>query len=169
MTTYPFQLRQELAARLPPPAPDGRCYIDVKVGGAWDGILVVDPQGVCSGIYVRRRIEEWPLPFDASQIEDVRPACPWNRVLAQIPFDLFTGSLVTVIIVSPALLVLSVLLFPPLAVVSVVACTLAIYFMYQASGFPFIRLPVAILGVGQVIVGVMLLARWTSAWFRGGV
>jgi len=162
-TTYPFRLSDNLVGRLPRPATDGLRYIDVKVRGAWDGILVVNSDGCCVGIHVRRRVEEFPLPFEPSQIEDVRAACMWNRVLAQLPFDLYDASLVTVLIVSPALLVLSRTLLPPLSGVSTVACLFAIYFMYQSPGFPFIRPLVAVAGLAQAIMGAAWFLRWASA------
>jgi hypothetical protein len=132
------------------------------VRGAWDGILVIDASGYCIGIRVRRRVEQFPLPFDPSQITDVRPACLWNRALASVPFDLYGASLVTVLLISPVLLVLSRTVFPPLAGVAGVACLLSIYFMYQVSGFPFIRPLVAMLGLGQAVIGVASLVRWAS-------
>lgn len=162
MTKYPFRLADELIARLPPTAPDGLRYIDVKVGGAWDGILVVNSEGNCVGVHVRRRVEEFPLRFEVSQIEEVRPACLWNRLLAQVPFDLYAASLSTVFIGSPILLLLSNTLVPPLSAVAVVACLLSIYFMYQVSGFPFIRPLAAILGLTQAVVGTACFLRWVS-------
>jgi hypothetical protein len=162
-TTYPFRLSDQLGGRLPAPGSDGLRDIDVKVRGAWDGILVVDSEGHCVGIRVRRRVEEWPLPFDPAQIEDVRPACLWNRVLAQVPFDLYGASLVTALIGSPVLLVLSKMVFPPLSLVAAVACVLSIYFMYQVHGFPFIRPLAALAGLAQAVVGIAWFVRWVSA------
>jgi hypothetical protein len=156
-TTYPFQLRNELVEHLPPPAVDGHHYIDVLVRGTWDGILVVDSKGMCLGIHVRRRVEEFPLPFDASQIEDVRPACLGNRVQAQIPFDLFAGSLVVVFLVSPVLFVIAGAGFPRLSVVPVVFGFLSLYGLYQARGFPFIRPFAALFALVQLGIGTALL------------
>jgi hypothetical protein len=154
-TTYPFPLPDALVSRLPAPAADGRCYIDVKVRGAWDGILVVDAHGSCVGIHVRRRVEELPLPFEPSEIEDVRSPCVWNRALAQLPFSLWSASLLTVFIVSPALLLMSRTLLSPLAGVSAAASLLAIYLLYQSPGFPIIRPLVALVGLAQFIVGAL--------------
>ncbi|MCE9635569.1 MAG: hypothetical protein K8T90_07685 [Planctomycetes bacterium] len=162
-TPYPFRLAEELGDRLPAPRTDGLRDIDVKVHGAWDGILVVDAERRCIGIRVRRRVEAWPLPFDPAQIEDVRPACLWNRVLAQIPFDLYDASLVTVLIASPVLLVLSKMVFSPLSLAAAVACVLSIYFMYQVHGSPFIRLLAALAGLAQAVVGIAWFVRWVSA------
>ena len=161
-TEYPFRLSDALIRRLPAPAIDGLRNIDVKVRGTWDGILVVNAEGSCIGIRVRRRVEEFPLPFEPSHIEDVRSACLWNRALAQVPFDLYDASLVTVLIVSPALLVLSRIVLPPLSLVAAAACLLSAYFMYQSSGFPFIRPLAALAGLAQAVVGIAWFVRWTS-------
>ena len=162
-TMYPFRLSEELSSRLPAPGADGLRDVDVKVRGAWDGILVVNSEGCCIGIRVRRRVDEFPLPFDPSQIEDVRPACLWNRALAQVPFDLYDASLVTVLIGSPVLLVLSKLVFAPLSLVAVAACLISIYFMYQVHGFPFIRPLAALAGLAQAVVGTAWFVRWLPA------
>jgi len=159
-TIYPFPLPKELIARLPPLAADGLRYIDVKVRGAWDGILVVDARGSCVGIHVRRRVEPFPLPFEPSQIEDVRPASTWNRLLAQLPFDLFAASLLTVFLISPALLVLSRTLLAPLSAASALACLPAIYCMYQSPGFPLIRPFAAVVGLAQAILGAVWFLFW---------
>jgi hypothetical protein len=156
-TTYPFRIPDDLIARLPSPGADGRSYIDVKVRGAWDGILVVDAYGSCVGIHVRRRVEEFPLPFEPSEIEDVRSPCGRNRARAQFPFSFWSASLVTVLIVSPVLLVASRTLLAPLAGLSAAASLLAIYLMYQSPGFPLIRPFAALVGLGEAIVG--------AAWF----
>jgi hypothetical protein len=161
-TTYPFRLPDDLIARLPPPTADGRRYIDVKVRGVWDGILVVDVEGSCVGIHVRRRVEEFPIPFEPSQIEDVRPACVWNRFLAQLPFDLFAASLFAVFIVSPVLLLLSRILLPPLSGASAAVCLVAIYVMYQLPGFPVFRPLAAMAGLAQAVVGALWFASWVS-------
>lgn len=160
--TYPFRLSDELIHRLPEPGPNGLRDIDVKVAGTWDGILVVNSDGDCIGVRVRRRVEEWPLRFKPSQIEEVRPACLWNRLLALVPFDLYDASLATVFIGSPVLLVLSKFIAPPLSAVAVVACLLSIYFMYQVSGFPFIRPLAAMVGLSQAAIGTAWFLRWIS-------
>ncbi len=147
-------------ARLPPPERDGYHHVDVKVNGEWDGILVVDSSGICTGVYVGRRTEEWPLPFEAAEIQDLRPACLRNRLLAQIPFDLWDGALLTVFIVSPIFLVLAHNLLPALALPAVIGSALAIYLMYQAPGFPFIRLPAAMLALTEIIIGARQLLAW---------
>jgi len=47
-TKYPFRLLDHLVSRLPPPASDGLCDIDVKVNGAWDGVCVASIFGMYS-------------------------------------------------------------------------------------------------------------------------
>lgn len=161
-TTYPFRWAEHLIVRLPPAGIDGILHIDVKTAGEWGGILVVDAEGNCIGVYVRRRVVEYPLPFEASEIEDVRAACWRHRLLAQIPFDPFTAALLTVFVVSPVLLLTAYFALPPLSVVSTVSCIGAIYVMYQAPGFPAIRLPTALAALTQAILGVLLLVRWLA-------
>lgn len=164
MTAYPFVLRDDLVARLPPPSQDGFHYVDVKVREKWDGSLVVDTRGSCTGVYVGRRTEELPLPFDASDIEDVRPACLINRVLGSLPFDLWDGALVIVFVVSPVVLLLANLMLPALGLLSILGCAAAICLMYQTDGFPLIRLPAALLGLVQMLAGTILVIRWILSW-----
>jgi len=166
-TSYPFALPTSVIGQLPAPGVDGLRNIDVLVGGTWDGILVVNADGYCIGIRVRRRVEEYPLPFEPSAIEAVRPASLWNRALAQIPFDLYDASVVTVLLVSPAFLAASYFWLPALACIAVVACLLSVYFMYQVHGFPLIRPLVALLGLCQAAVGSAWFIRWVATLLRG--
>ena len=159
-TSYPFRLPDDLIARLPHPGADGLSYIDVKVSDTWDGILVVNAEGNCIGIHLRRRVEEYPLPFEVSQIQDVRPACFRHRVLAQVPFDSFEASLLTVFAVSPVLLVLSRFVFAPLSAVSAVACLIAIYSLYRLPGFWVFRPLAALVGLAQAVLGASWFAHW---------
>ena len=129
---------------------------------------MVDSSGICSGVYVGRRIEEWPLPFEAADIQDLRPACLRNRLLAQIPFDLWDFALLTVFIASPMFLVLAHNLLPALALLSVMGSAIAIYLMYQAPGFPFIRLLAATLGLAEIIIGAILLIPWINMLLTQG-
>src|SRR4051794_38447887 len=115
MTTYPFALPTDLQQRLPSAASDGNRYIDVLVAGKWDGVLVIDSSGMCVGIYIRRHIEPYPLPFDAAAIQDIRPVSLWNRCLASLPLDLWDAAVLTIVIISPVVLVLAWLLAPLLA------------------------------------------------------
>jgi hypothetical protein len=104
MTSYPFSLRAELQQRLPSPSSNGKRYADVRVAGKWDGVLVIDSAGLCVGIYIRGRVEPYPLPFDPAEIEDIRPASLWNRSLASLPFDLWDVAVLTIIAISPVAL-----------------------------------------------------------------
>jgi hypothetical protein len=159
MTTYPFAIPMDLQQRLPSPTRDGNRYIDVLVADRWDGILAVDRAGMCVGIYIRRHIEPYPLPFDVAAIQDVRPASLWNRFVASLPFDLWDAAVLTILVVSPVTLVLAWLLTPMLAVASMLACAASIHIMYLARGFPFIRFPVAVFGFCQIIIAAGLMIR----------
>lgn len=158
-TPYPFDLPHALVGQLPPSTRDGLRYIDVRVRGSWDGVLVLDPSDRCVGIQVRGRVEQCPLPFEAASIEAVRPASLWNRVLARVPFDLHAASLVAVFIASPATLALSAVWSRALAPASIVSCLLAIRFLYLGSGFPLVRPFAALLALAQVVLGVAVLSR----------
>lgn len=162
MTAYPFPLPERLQQRLPAPSRDGNHYLDVRVAGMWDGILVVNDAGRCIGIYHRRRVEEYPLFFAAAQIEDIREASLLNRFLAALPFHLWDGAVLTIVVFSPIALLLAFFVSPLFAMFSVVACAGAIFVMYLAPGFPFIRFPVAVLGLAQIVSGGVLLLRILS-------
>ena len=183
MTTYPFSLRSDLVQPLPPPAPDGFHYVDVRVSGRWDGILVVDDGGLCVGVYEGRRTQENPLPFDASQIEDVRSASLHNRLLASVPFDLWDAALLTIFVGSPIALVLAYLalfvtvfgspiavilaliVVPLLSLLSILGCAGAIHLMYLPPGFFFIRLLAALFGIFQIVAGAIVLWLWMLRLF----
>lgn len=164
-TVHPFRLSDAFVDRLPPPGPDGQRFIDVRVHGAWDGILVVDSAGDCVGIYARRRVEALPmlLPFKPSQIEDVRAASLWNRTLAAFPFDFSVATLVMAFVVSPVLLVLSRVVLAPLAGASAMTSLLALFFLVQSSLYHLIRPFVALACLAQAAVG----ASWFFAWVCG--
>lgn len=84
-TDYPFVLPAHVGHALPPAKKDGNIYVDVRVRGKWDGILVFNKQSECIGAYCGRRIDKWPLPFTPAEIEAVRPACFVNRLMASFP------------------------------------------------------------------------------------
>lgn len=100
------------------------------MNGSWDRILVSKPDGFCVDIRVRGRVREYELPFDESQIENVRPACLSNRILSAVAFGVYEGSLSGVMIVSPVLLILAHFVWRPLSVVAVVICVASICGMY---------------------------------------
>src|SRR5580698_6456000 len=112
MTSYPFPLPEAVMRSLQTPAGDGKHYLDVRVAGKWDGILVVDGHGMCIGVYIRRRIEAWSLPFAPNDIEAVRSASVCNRVVAAMPFDLWSSALLTIVVLSPVALLLGWLVWP---------------------------------------------------------
>jgi hypothetical protein len=159
MTSFPFPLPPTVLRNLPPPARDGNHYLDVRVAGKWDGVIVTDCHGLCIGVYIGRRIEACALPFAPGDIEDIRRASAWNRLLAAMPFDLWNGAVVTILILSPAALALGWLGSPLFALVSIVACSVAIHVMYLARGFPLIRFPLAVGGLCQILSAGLCLLR----------
>jgi hypothetical protein len=168
MPNHPVSLPGALVQKLPPAARNGMHYLDVQVGGKWDGIIVVDNAGIYLGVYVCRAIESWPLPFEMSAVEDIRPASLRNRALAAIPFDVFAGAVLAVVLVSPIALGLAVSASALFAILSIAICLVSDYVMYQAPGFIFIRFPVALCGIGQILasaflLGWQLLRPWITA------
>jgi hypothetical protein len=159
MRTYPFALPTSLLTRLPSSSKDGRYYLDVRVKNRWDGILVVDHDGMCIGVYVRRRIEEYPLPFAAGDIEEIRRASLYNRALAAMPFDLYEAGLIGIMVVSPIMFVLGCFVSAFFFAAVVLACAAAIHLMYLSAGFPFTRLPVALVGIAEILFAVGRLLR----------
>src|SRR5947209_7906794 len=148
MTHCPFRFPDELVQRLPPAAADGCHYVDVRVAGKWDGVLVINKAGLCIGVYLGRSLQECCLPFEANEIEDVRAASLHNRVLAALPFDLWVAALLTIWVFSPTALLLGHFVAPPLALLAVVGCAAAIHVMYLSwEGWSLIRLPTTLLGV----------------------
>jgi len=166
MTTYPFPLPEGLRQRLPPLSRDGNHYLDVRVAGKWDGILVINGAGMCIGIYIRRGVEEYPLPFAPGEIEDIRRASLWNRFLGSLPFDIWSAALLTIFVFSPISLILGRFILP-FALLSIAACATAICFMYRYGGQVIIRLPAALCGVGQIVWGFVLLLRWLRSALGG--
>jgi hypothetical protein len=165
VTKYPFPIPAALLSKLPAKSRDGHHYLDVCVAGKWCGILVVNGDGLCLGIYMGRTIEEWSLPFEADEIQDIRRASLWNRFLANIPFDHYSAAVLAIVLISPAALLLALLVSPWIAIVSVLICPLAVYIMYLAPGWPLTRLPAAMLGLIQLVWGSIFLIR---SLFRTG-
>lgn len=157
MTKYPFAMPSGLLEKLPKPSRDGNCYLDVRFGGRWDGIVVVDSKHMCIGIYVQNGIEEYPLPFSVEDIEDIRPASWLNLMLGRYPFDFYSTAVIAIVFISPIFLGLGWTVWPWSAFCSMLICSAGIYTMYSMPGFPFTRLPVAIFGLGQIIYGGMIL------------
>jgi hypothetical protein len=162
MKPYPFPIPATLLQHLPAPSRDGNHYLDVCVAGRWDGVIVVDRNGLCIGIYIRGRIEEYPLWFTAGDIKAVRKASILNHTLAHSPFDLYNLAVLAIVVFSPLAFSLSLFVSPFFALLSVLACIMAIYIMYLTPAFPFTRLPVALCGLCQIILGCSLLIR--SVW-----
>lgn len=105
---YPIPMPERLHHRLPTPAADGLVYVDVKVKGVWDGILVVDSARGCIGIHLEGRVQEYPLPFEMEEVEDCRRPSLANWTLAWLSrwVDGLVAILIAVWIVCPVLLLL---------------------------------------------------------------
>jgi hypothetical protein len=161
MTSYPFRLPEPLLSRLPPAAKDGNHYVDIRVKNrGWDGVLVVNAEGMCIGICVSRKAVEFPLPFLPADIEDVRKASLLNRVLSSMPFDLFTVALVIVFLLAPTMLALSVFVLPLFLLSAVIiGCSLAVFFLSIPSGFIFIRPLAIVLGICEVVTAALVLIK----------
>jgi hypothetical protein len=81
-TAYPFELPIP-SKSLPRLGPDGVTFIDVRVKGKWEGVLVVNERRECVGVRSNRQTIEWDLPFLPRDIEDFRPASALNLILAE--------------------------------------------------------------------------------------
>jgi hypothetical protein len=152
----PFDMPHHLLAKLPPRSRDGFVYADVKYRGIWNGIPAIDSEQKCVGVYCGRRILVWPLPFTPEEIEDVRPPCLWNRLLANLPaaLDLYTCSLVAIWVVCPILLACGLAITPWMLLATPPIAVLSIAVMYSGGSFPFTRLPTAIAGIGFSLVAI---------------
>ena len=160
MTSHPFLVPNHLVDRLPPVSRDGSRSIDFRIGGRWDGVFVVNDQAECVGTRVQGRVEEVPLSFDASEIEDVRATSLHHRLLVSFPLDLWNTATTCVLVVSPILLILAYYVHSLFLLASVVLCVESIYVMSQAGGFIFIRPLLMIVAASQVIASALPLLRW---------
>jgi hypothetical protein len=165
LTTYPFELPTHLTTRIPSPGRDGNAYVDARIGGRWDGILVIDSDRRCIGVYVHRSIIQWPLQFQPNEIEDLRPASIWNLVLATLPagFTPYGASVVTVWILCPILLIFGLttnILLLPLVAMIVIICHIG---LYRVRGFPFSRFPTSVAGLGFLVAAIVgFVVKWLS-------
>lgn len=164
-TTYPFDLPAHLITRLPAPSRDGNVYVDARIGSRWEGILVINSDRRCIGVYVQRSIIGWPLPFQPNEIEDLRPASIGNRLLAYLPAGVtpYNASAITIWIISPILLIfgltINILLLPTVATI-VVICHVG---LYSVRGFPFTRFPTSIAGLSILVTAIVGFAlKWLS-------
>lgn len=160
-TKYPFVLPARLITRLPRPSRDGNVYADVRLRGRWDGILVIDQTRRCVGVYEGRAIVQAPLPFAPDEMEDLRPPSLPHRLLAQIPASIgpHAAGALTVLVLAPASVVAGALLSGPLALLAPPLALVGTWLMYQARGFPLLRLPLALTGVVCSILGVLTFLR----------
>lgn len=155
---YPFAIPERLIPRLPSASRDGYVYADVRFRSTWEGILVIDAMHRCVGVFVGRKVVQHPLPFAPEEIEDFRPPSIGNRLLARLPasIDPFSAGAFLVVVGCPAALTL-VFVSRWLALVLPVVAVTGIWLMYQVAGFPFLRLPIALLGIGWAVAGIVVL------------
>ena len=164
-THYPFELPTRLTTRIPAPNRDGNTYVDALVGGRWSGILAIDSAQRCIGVYVRGSVVEWHLHFQSNEIQDLRPASIWNRLLANLPAGItpYNLSVVTIWTVCPILLIFGItthLWLLPIVAVTVIICHLG---LYSVRGFPFTRFPTSVAGLGVLVAALIGLAvKWLS-------
>lgn len=139
---------------MPRPHRDGFIYADVKFRGKWDGIIVIDSEHQCIGVYVGRGIVQCPLPFTPGQIEQLRAASLWNRFLANLPswFGPYDFAVFTICLVCPMFLMLG-FIWSTWALLAVPLLTLTCAsVMYQVSGFPLSRFLTSNFGLVQSVV-----------------
>ncbi|WP_145245614.1 hypothetical protein [Aeoliella mucimassa] len=159
-TVYPFEIPPAVADSIPAANFDGYSYADVKFHGRWDGILVINADRQCIGVYVGRRIVEYSLPFAPTEIEALRPASLANRWLASIPagWSPYNLALCTIWIAFPVLFLLGMTLtawFLVLLIPLFGVCSIA---LFSIRGFPFGRGPTFLFGLGMVMASVLVLA-----------
>jgi hypothetical protein len=80
-------------------------YLDVRIRGEWEGILVVNENREAVGIRCGRKTFEEDLPFNPEDIEDIRPACLWNRLLVELPMAFVFGYPYACLLLLPFLIV----------------------------------------------------------------
>ncbi len=154
---YPFPMPKALNTFAVRPAKDGLRYLDVKIGDRWDGILVVDVEDRCIGIYEGRKVRSWPLPFEPDQIQAVRPACGKNRLLASVPQTWFMlGPYLFILVLGPPCLILGKTAHPSFAI-AVGSVPVAIA---GRSGFCLTGLPLLIASLVQTVAALVALLRW---------
>lgn len=158
LTTYPFDVPSRLIGRLQRRSRDGNVYADVKFRGSWDGILVIDRSHRCIGVYAGRRVVEVPLPFHEDEMEDFRSPSLGNRVLSQLPLGLdpYTAGSRGIVFLGPASFAAGALVSAWIALITVPVAFVGVWLMYQVRGFPFLRLPLAMLGIACALGGVTL-------------
>src|SRR5437879_9520163 len=115
---------------------------------------------MCIGIYARRRVEQYPVPFQLDQIEEVRAASFRNRLFAGFPFEPWYAALVPIGVFSPVALLIAWLLAPPVAVLAAFGSATAIRVMYLYRGFMVFRPPAAMIGMREIVWALVILLQW---------
>ncbi len=147
---YPFSLSPKLSTKLPRPSRDGLTYIDVKVNGTWEGILVFDERRLCVGIRCDRKTVEVPPGFSPNDIEDIRPACLWNRALAFMPARLVLAYPYAYFVILPILFALDINHAPAGSILAIILGLIAQRIVIEhlrAFGLINLLLVIAILGI----------------------
>ena len=81
--------------------------LDVKFRGKWDGILVVNSERQCIGLHLGGKTVQRHLPFRPEEIEDFRPACPWNLFLSRMPFGVIYWLPYICVLIMPILIAMT--------------------------------------------------------------
>ena len=161
-TATPFDLPAEHRGTLPPARRDGLILADVKVEGSWDGILAIDENHRCVGVYAGREVVDWHLPFAPTDIEAYRKPCAWNRFLAFMPPGILSPYPV-VWVGCPALIATGHFMSHWLLLAVPMLAFICIVCMYSEGGFPLTRMPSAMVGIALSIVAIaMFVGRLES-------
>jgi hypothetical protein len=130
MIQTPFPLPTRFHDRLGAIPSSDVWKLDVRVHGKWDGVLVVDREFRVAGILIRGRIEPFRFSFNPEDIEDIRAASSFNRLVANHVSRLFDVLLwfpyVSILAVCPILIVLGKQGFSSAYVVAVIASVFSV-------------------------------------------
>lgn len=140
---------------LPAPGRNGLILADIRVDGHWDGILVIDGNHRCVGIYIGWKVIDWTLPFAPTDIEAYRKASVTNRILSFVPSELL-GPYGWVWFGCPALILLSAFVSYWLLLTVPVLAVICIRLMYSQGGFPLIRPISAMWGISVGVSAIMI-------------
>lgn len=154
-TATPFDLPEEHRGILPEAGRNGLILADVRVAGRWDGILVIDGNHRCTGVYLGGKVIDWSLPFAPADIEAYRKACAWNRFLASMPPELLSPYPV-LWFGCPALMALGHFVSHWMLLSVPVLAGICIIRMYSEGGFPLIRMPSATFGVSLSVAAIAI-------------
>ena len=158
----PFPLPDRFIQKLGPLPNCGYWKLDVLVAGKWDGILVVDTTYRCIGAFAWNRVEPENLPFSVDNIEDVRPACLWNLVLAKYTALICAVfPLATVLFVVPVLLWIATRASVWPSLVAVILSSSSLVAMVKAGWgrLCFSGVPLIVLASGECLAGAVNLVH----------